>query len=344
MKNTNLPRTLVLGACLLQTGLLSAQVQAQTNELTTLPTEFEYSVKFICGRPESDQPPSNLAVPGPYRTSINIHNPSFRENARFRQKIALTPAPGRVPGRITGFERATLRPDQALAITCQNIIGQLVDQPPAPPFVEGFAVILSNIELDVVAVYTAGTATVTTLHTERVPARLARPCGKLSLDLSTGASNPAKWTLLEGPFVTAPIQAVDVQPVPGAWSPLPGASWISRIASGSSSNGNVEMPGTYKYRTCFCICSGFTDAKLSLKVFADNGVKVFLNNSSTPIATKIDPLDKGFTGTPGISIPAAASYLLPGENCLTAEVIDKGGSTGLILSGQLEAEAAACTP
>ncbi|HKC62849.1 MAG TPA: hypothetical protein VKB86_04395 [Pyrinomonadaceae bacterium] len=70
---------------------------------------------------------------------------------------------------ITEFFQATLRPDQAMRIDCPNIDSHTNTHPGT--FIEGFVVIQSPSELDVVAVYTAGGDHVETLATERVQAR-----------------------------------------------------------------------------------------------------------------------------------------------------------------------------
>ena len=70
------------------------------------------------------------------------------------------------------FFEAKLGPDEALEIDRQDIFRHAGSQ---DPFLKGFVVIQSDVELDVVAVYTAagGDQLVETLHTERVfPQRL----------------------------------------------------------------------------------------------------------------------------------------------------------------------------
>jgi hypothetical protein len=106
---------------------------------------------------------------GRYYTAINIHNPTERP-AAIRMKFAVALENGK-PGPISRFFEFRLGPDQAVSINCPEIyrlLGSKYD------FIDGFAVFESDVELDVVAVYTAGGAhgEVQTLHTERVPARL----------------------------------------------------------------------------------------------------------------------------------------------------------------------------
>jgi hypothetical protein len=123
----------------------------------------EYAVKIVCGAPDH----AAVAV-GQYYTAINVHNPS-RGAAKLRWKVALT-LPGVVPGPITAFSEAELKPDQALEIECRDIVGKS----PRMRFYKGFVVIQSETEFDVVGVYTAaqaGDGRVVALEIERVPVR-----------------------------------------------------------------------------------------------------------------------------------------------------------------------------
>jgi len=74
-------------------------------------------------------------------------------------------------GPISSFFEAALKPDQALEIDCLDIFER---SPVRSPLLKGFVVIVTPLELDVVAVYTAqpkAEAGVQTLETERIPAR-----------------------------------------------------------------------------------------------------------------------------------------------------------------------------
>ncbi|MCA9634537.1 MAG: hypothetical protein KC420_00695 [Myxococcales bacterium] len=128
----------------------------------------EYAAKVVCGVVK-EKGPLNLGL---YFTAVNVHNPSTVE-AVFCVKLAIA-RPG-AGGSISGYHKFALKPDQALEIDCEmirKIAGGL-------DFVKGFVVIKCKTELDVVAVYTAGsleTGHVATMHSERVPVRvLAAP-------------------------------------------------------------------------------------------------------------------------------------------------------------------------
>jgi hypothetical protein len=124
---------------------------------------FQYAVKFVCGKPDGGE-----LAPGLYFTAINVHNPN-EHAVLFRKKVAVAGRRER-PGPVSKFFEAKLGPDEALEIDCPDIRShaQVHD-----PFLKGFVVIESEVELDIVAVYTAAgeEGRVETLEIERVPPR-----------------------------------------------------------------------------------------------------------------------------------------------------------------------------
>ena len=135
---------------------------------------LQYAAKFLCGRTERNERgevPSRgwgAVADGEYHTAINVHNPS-NSAATIRFKFASAPGPGRA-GAISRFAEIKLNPDQTISLDCAQVYELLQAK---PGFIDGFAVIYSNVELDVVAVYTAAgeRGQVETLQTERIPAR-----------------------------------------------------------------------------------------------------------------------------------------------------------------------------
>jgi len=132
---------------------------------------LQYAVKILCGFSEPRERETagaySRVAPGRYFTAINIHNPSEKTAlARFKVAVAF---PGR-PGPVSRFTDFKLGPDEALSIDCAELRKLLG----STAFADGFLVLESEAELDVVAVYSAAGATgrVETLKTERVPARL----------------------------------------------------------------------------------------------------------------------------------------------------------------------------
>ena len=147
-------RSIVLTILLTMLALVSLSVGQE------LP--LQYAVKFVCGKPDS-----RVVAPGMYFTSVNVHNPG-REAAGFLKKFAIA-LPGQKAGPVTKLIEAKLGSDEAFSIECREIISRTH----APGFAEGFLVIESRVELDVVAVYTTAGSTgqVQTMEIERVPVR-----------------------------------------------------------------------------------------------------------------------------------------------------------------------------
>jgi hypothetical protein len=138
---------------------IRAHYQAQFAEATS----FQYAVKFVCGKAEG-----GVVAPGAYFTAINVHNPNEKPVA-FRKKFAIA-LPGERPGRVSKFFDAKLGPDEAFEIDCPDVFRRTQAR---EPFLKGFAVLESPLELDVVGVYTAAGATgrVETMELERVSPR-----------------------------------------------------------------------------------------------------------------------------------------------------------------------------
>jgi hypothetical protein len=139
-------------------------------------TTFQYSAKTLCTL-ATDVGFGDAFAPGRYRTVINIHNPGERK-IEIARKFALAIQPGEAPGSfsITPYKSLTLEPDQAVAYNCFDISnfycpirGVCVDF----TAIDGFLVVNSPVELDVVAVYTAHPkgGEVSTLDTETVAGR-----------------------------------------------------------------------------------------------------------------------------------------------------------------------------
>lgn len=135
------------------------------NAATAQEGRFQYAAKFICGKSDSDE---TGVAPGQYFTMINVRNPSASREVRFTKKFAIALIKEKA-GPLSRSFIALLRPDTAMGIDCVDIYGHTAIAP--GKFVEGFVVIVTPTELDVVGVYTAGTPAISTMHIERVPSR-----------------------------------------------------------------------------------------------------------------------------------------------------------------------------
>ncbi len=129
---------------------------------------YQYAVKLICGR-VGRRDPEVVVARGTYFTSINIHNPTDGI-VPFQYKVAIA-LPSK-PGPVSDFFDRRLGEDEALEIDCPEIEDILKEMQFITKFAKGFIVIESDVDLDVVAVYTVkGGHTASALHMERVRPR-----------------------------------------------------------------------------------------------------------------------------------------------------------------------------
>lgn len=299
--------------------------------------EFQYAVKVVCGRMAVNQsaPVATPVAPGQYWTAVNIHNPSKCEGARFRWKVAVG-RPGE-PGPISAYQTPrVLEPDRAYEIDTRQIMKAV--QLPATAFAKGYVVIESDIELDVVAVYSTAqspTGPVNSFHTERVEARCVPVCEDLVLPLNTGI---ADWRTVAAPAGSGPLGPVALlTTLP--WSPAPfGSSWVSQTAADWQ---NTTLIGTRQYDLCFDLCYGFTvPPRFNIQVMADDSATVSLNTFLV-----------GNVPNPGYNTPTTLSvntqFLRPGRNCFRVSVLNgpppgSGGPTGFALAGLLRVARGKC--
>jgi hypothetical protein len=161
---TRLALTTVLTVSLL--GATVAQAQA--------PGLRQYAAKFVCGKASGSQTAAFLAAPGSYFTVVNVHNPAPSAAVEFRKKFTVG-LPAERAGRVSEFFPASLKADETMQVECRDIYRHLGVA--VGTFLEGFVVLLiKEHELDVVGVYSAAPPNggVSTLHMERVPARLVQ--------------------------------------------------------------------------------------------------------------------------------------------------------------------------
>jgi hypothetical protein len=123
----------------------------------TMKTKFEYVVKFLCGSAMLEGGPGvQPVVKGEYATCINVYNPS-KKSASFAWNVAKTlvqDQPGITAGVSPFFHKVKhpLYTGEAREYSCRNLLG--VGER-ITGFAEGFMVIASPVELDIVVVYTA---------------------------------------------------------------------------------------------------------------------------------------------------------------------------------------------
>jgi hypothetical protein len=194
----------VLGVLVLAGG--ASQLDAQQPPVK-IEAKFRYAVKFVCGQAAEPKPCTQFregngevhwicpgstvpasangaqVVRGLYATAINVSNPAVPRGtgtgtAVFAKRFAIA-LPWQNPGPVSRFERAILEADHAFEIDCEEIATK-VSSPssdsstpvPFPIFLKGFLLILSPVELDITAVYTArGEGGVSTMDVEVIQPR-----------------------------------------------------------------------------------------------------------------------------------------------------------------------------
>ncbi len=130
---------------------------------------FQYAAKYVCGVAQPGTASAGIVAPGKYFTAINVHNPNAQA-VEFRKKFVIALPSEKQGGKISQFFSAALKADEAWEIECPDIFRHLG----VGGFAKGFVVLLSPVELDVVAVYTAAassTGPVVSMALERVPKR-----------------------------------------------------------------------------------------------------------------------------------------------------------------------------
>ncbi len=165
----------------------------------TRPPEMEklivYSAKFLCGPAFGGEG----VQPGSYSTAINIHNP-HNYTVYLYKKAVIAQREDEPRGRISGFRKVVLAPDEAIEVDCIDISSffgpQEVSAYQAPSqqatpvgassatpsiatsvtpvnqvvrFIKGFVVLYTTAPLDVVGVYTASTPNGFSLDVEHIP-------------------------------------------------------------------------------------------------------------------------------------------------------------------------------
>lgn len=141
---------LVLASILLSLFLGCQPSPANSQETIT----YVYTVKFVCVPEVGPAQAGQTEIPfepGFYRTVVNVHN-FQNKRVKFTKKAVLARSQFKERGLISKKITEVLDYDQALGIGCFDIL-KLFGGP--QPIGDGFVVIESRDELDVVAVYTA---------------------------------------------------------------------------------------------------------------------------------------------------------------------------------------------
>jgi len=139
-----------------------AIVARKPTRITVPACKFTYSVKFVCGTQQECDCACVPVRPGIYATEINIHNYKCHDAEIEKRLIPLVlagAAMGREPrvSRQRVVDRIKLPADSATMDDCCRITELLLGAPATSPLplTIGFMEIVSNVELNVTAIYTA---------------------------------------------------------------------------------------------------------------------------------------------------------------------------------------------
>ncbi|MEN6370083.1 MAG: hypothetical protein ABFD77_10380 [Thermotogota bacterium] len=116
----------------------------------------------------------------------------------------------------------------------------------------------------------------------------------------------------------------------------PSAHWIGEAVYACA-------PSLYVYELTFCLCEGFSDARIEGCLWADNDAQLWLNENL--IATT--PLDEAFRQKAGTPVLVTdQTYFRAGANVLTVSVRNTHNfrsPTGMLFVGSLSAQAGGCS-
>ncbi len=165
---------------------ITAYAQNVETGATGAPT-YQYAAKYVCGLTQ-DTSLKNPVLPGAYRTTINVHNPqianvSIKKKAVQSSREVANPIP---PGKLQPY---TIQPDYSFEIDCDDI-NILQGNPSSTLFSEGFVIIQSPRQIDVRALYTAGSAVTTgsnvvTMEVETIEPLISVPVATQYVDISS---------------------------------------------------------------------------------------------------------------------------------------------------------------
>jgi hypothetical protein len=160
-----------LSAVLAGSMALSAQsAMAQGDFVSPEQARFSYAVKFVCSVENGGT--STGFLRGVYATAINVHNPQLKQPVAYFKKFVQAFVYQKAGPSVLDPERHGIDPNHAFEVECNEILSHL--PPSGLPLTTGFVVFLTQDELDITAVYTAGPREVASIDVEPIaPRRLS---------------------------------------------------------------------------------------------------------------------------------------------------------------------------
>ncbi len=174
--------------------------------------------------------------------------------------------------------------------------------------------------------------------------KAAGPCDATTLPINTGYNNATGTTHAFGEAdsnwqIIAPDPGGGATPRPAgvvqkhsAWqAPLPNSQWIT-----SYPTANNNLNADYWLEFNFCLQPGFTNAKLDLKLRADDEAHLYLNGKST-----VNAIGSSIGSFP-LAVPTTVNYsgglFQPGKNSLFVKLRNTGATAmGLNIAGTVSA-------
>jgi hypothetical protein len=304
--------------------VLPLQTQSVNAQLSLHLYKYQYAAKFACGPVTPAN--STLFEPGHYRTVINVHNPN-RQSVPFVYKAAL--AGLHVDGSISPFVNDQTGPDAVQAFDCERFYA-LLNLPVMVNPIDGFLVIETDVQLDVVGYYTAltqqaGTSlTHTSIDVQKYPPRDISPKALCRANFKIDLSDPNNWLKNDG------SKPVSVAPV-GNWDTT--RRWMSYGPSYTSTTAYVPVQ-EYSYELLFCSCGRGTATITNGSVRSDDdsvGAIGIATLFTTPTGTF-----GSFNASlyPAVTI-SNAGVSVAGQDSFVITVSNGGGATGLSVAGTL---------
>lgn len=306
--------------------ILPLQTDRSKAQLSLHLYKYQYAAKFACGPVTAIN--STLFEPGHYRTVVNVHNPS-RQSVPFVYKAAL--AGLHVDGSISPFLNDQTAPDAAQAFDCARFY-TLLNLPVMVNPIDGFLVIETDVQLDVVGYYTVSTVqpgtslTHTSIDVEKYPPRDISPNGLCRPNFRIDLSDPNNWLKSDGgkPVSVAPATVLAI-----GWDTL--RQWMT-YAPNYMNPTNVPVQ-EYSYELRFCSCGRGTATITNGSVKSDDD-----STGAIGIATLMTTAPGIFGGFPpgGQLAPISnAAILVAGQDSFVITVSNVGGPTGLSVAGTL---------
>ncbi len=137
-----------------------------------------------------------------------------------------------------------------------------------------------------------------------------------------------------------PVGPAWVVAPPTAWTPVPGAQYISpRQTIFSSSGTSPARPAYSIYRKCFCLLPGFANPRLEFRARGDDNMQIWFNSMRN---TLVAPGAGNFNVNDGPvyhRVTTNMAHFRAGRNCLYVLIEDNVafGATGFSLAGTITA-------